>query len=404
MQRSRARQIKPKQVLRLSVAGAIAVAGITIAYRWVKDQITTQTPVQRCWQPPQPTAAVPPVCYTEPLLLNHEAITAIAVSPDGSLLANAVGDRIQLWELHPQQPPTLRRTLIGHRHWITALAFNPNPGLRVDGSQSYDVSATVAPAQEVNLVSSSLDGSIKLWNLNTGALLATLPAGRMTTLAISPNGRILAAATRLVGWWNPPQNQRSAAQPIPIQPFTIQLWELPQRQLVRQLPIVSPSLAQPTPNPTGLINAIAFSPNGQYLAAGAETTGIWQVSTGEKLHTLQSNNLNALLFSQDGDWLLTGSDGVRGQDGIKFWDVKTGKLLRVLDSVAADFALNADGRTFATTYGGVVNLWRMKPFGSLGSLRGSTYSSLSVEFGRDRQIITGSSDGVRVWQAKTTGP
>ena len=57
----------------------------------------------------------------------------------------------------------------------------------------------------------------------------------------------------------------------------------------------------------------------------------------------------------------------------------------------------------ATTYGGTANLWRMKPFGFLGTLRGSPYSGLFAEFGFNGEVVVlGSSEGVKVWQTKSS--
>jgi WD40 repeat protein len=323
---------------------AVVVVCVIVTHSFIKGAIAARTSPLACWKPPQTTQ----ICYTEPVLLNQDSITAIAITPDGTTLLNNSGSTVQLWDLPTK---TLRRTFSGHRNWISALAIHPNGEI---------------------FASSSLDGTIKLWNLRTRALLNTLAAGRMTSLAFSPDGRMLASATRLMRSWNR-------------QPTSIQLWDVDTGQLVRTID-------------AGMVNAIAFSPNGQYLAAGAQATSVWQVNTGTKLYTVNSGDLNALLFSRDGEWLLTGSDGVRGEEGIKFWQVSSGQRLRVVDTVATDFALSPDGRSFATTYGGVVNLWRMKPFGFLGNLRGSIFSGLFVEFAANGTVVTGSSDGIRLWE------
>jgi WD40 repeat protein len=367
-------QIKAWQILGLSIAAALIVICVIVTHSLIKGAIAARTSSASCWRPPTdprtqtaqtqtaPTQTAPTqpnltqpnptqaaqICYTEPILLNQDATTAIAVTPDGKTLLNSVGSTIQLWDLSSK---TLRRKFLGHRDWVSALAIHPQGEI---------------------LASSSLDGTIKLWNIRTRELLATLPAGRMTSLAFSPDGSTLASATRLMGSWNAPSP-------------SIQFWDIATHQQINQIS-------------AGMVNAIAFSPNGQYLAAGAQTTSVWDVSTGNKRYTVNSGDLNALLFSRDGEWLLTGSDGVRGEDGIQFWDVRSGRRLRVVDTVATDFALSRDGRSFATTYGGVVNVWRMKPFGFLGTLRGSMFSGLFVEFAAEDKVVTGSSDGIRLWE------
>ena len=123
-----------------------------------------------------PSLNRPADCYTSPRNLSTQATTALAVSPDGSTLASSQQRTIRLWNL---QLGKRQRSLRGHTDWVTALAFSP------DGS---------------TLASSSLDRTIKLWNLTTGELLQTFPAGRMTCLQFSPDGQTLVAGSRIGRW------------------------------------------------------------------------------------------------------------------------------------------------------------------------------------------------------------
>ncbi|NJP10707.1 MAG: WD40 repeat domain-containing protein [Leptolyngbyaceae cyanobacterium RU_5_1] len=345
-------QAKVSQILGLSIGGAVLVAGVIVTHSLVKEAIATRIPDQICLHPWKLT----PLCYATPMVLSGQETTAIATSPDGQRLASASGKTIQLWSV---QTGKRGRSLNGHTDWVTALAISLNGQ---------------------TLASSSLDQTIRLWSLKTGKLLATLKAGRVTSLAFSPNGQTLASGSRFARWWG---RENSSAR--------IQLWDLGTQKI---LSTIASDQA---------VNALAFSPDGSLLAAGAKITKIWHLASGQLLHTLNSGDLNCLVFSQDNQLLITGSDGVQGEDGIKFWQVRSGKQVRVLDSVASDFALSPNGQLLATTYGGTVNLWQMKPFSYLGTLRGSVYSGLLVEFGLNgKVVISGSSDGIRVWQPQPT--
>src|SRR5207302_1465775 len=66
---------------------------------------------------------------------------AMALSPDGAAVALGGLSRITLVDYHTG---AIRQRLFGHSHEITGLAFSPDGG---------------------TLASSSLDGTIKLWNL-----------------------------------------------------------------------------------------------------------------------------------------------------------------------------------------------------------------------------------------------
>src|SRR5262249_45653184 len=75
------------------------------------------------------------------------------------------------------QQPTLRYTLGGgHTQAVFAVAYSP------DGN---------------TLASGSADGTVRLWNPNTGLIIATLEGhtGSVLSVAYSPNGKVLASAS-----------------------------------------------------------------------------------------------------------------------------------------------------------------------------------------------------------------
>jgi WD40 repeat protein len=98
-------------------------------------------------------------------------VTAIAFSPDSSLIAGSSRDGIvRLWN-----SPSLVRvgTLRGHSGYVTSAAFAP------DGR---------------TIASASNDGTVKLWAVDSREELLTLPGhiAPWTQLAFSPNGNELA--------------------------------------------------------------------------------------------------------------------------------------------------------------------------------------------------------------------
>ena len=102
---------------------------------------------------------------TVTLPLSSEAkLRAMSVSEDGNTLAVAVTGTHSIFLVHlPTQ--TVRHTLTGHLDVINTLALSP------DGN---------------TLASSSQDGTIKLWEVNTGKLLHTLVGGG--AISFSPDG------------------------------------------------------------------------------------------------------------------------------------------------------------------------------------------------------------------------
>lgn len=286
----------------------------------------------------------PSVCYAEPRSLSSQATTALAISPDGQVLASSLRQTIQLWNL---QLGKGRRSLRGHRDWVTALAFSP------DGQM---------------LASSSLDQTIKLWNLATGQLLHTFRAGRMTCLQFSPDGKKLVAASRIGRWADGA-----------ISPGGIQQWALATGQA---LPTIG----------TEQVAALAFSKNGRILASGLSNVQLWDAETRHLLHRLNTGEVTALTFSLDDRTLISASSRT------KFWHVASGALLQTLKASSSDLALSPDGQLLVTSSGGTINFWQLETNKLLGTLRGSLYSGLSLVFGLEGSILSGSSDGIKVWQ------
>jgi eukaryotic-like serine/threonine-protein kinase len=97
-------------------------------------------------------------------------IAAIRFSPDGRRLAVAIGERLELWDLATQQRLT---SWPAHGSRINTLAFSPD-GL---------------------LASASQDKLVRLWNGTTGEAVATFSGHAIGVgcLCFSPDGRLLAS-------------------------------------------------------------------------------------------------------------------------------------------------------------------------------------------------------------------
>jgi WD40 repeat protein len=100
----------------------------------------------------------------------------------------------------------------------------------------------------------------------------------------------------------------------------------------------------------GAIWTIEWSPDYQYFVTGnahnpADTEAIneacvWNEETGEQLYCVQhENDVNAALFTLDGNYLITGS----ADKTVQFWDAKTGTNIQKLelDGGVNDLAINA---------------------------------------------------------------
>lgn len=204
----------------------------------------------------------------ERLVLNghNAAVTAAAFSPDGRRVASSGGyafattenplnqDAILVWDINNV---TQVFALRGHENDVTAVAFSP------DG---------------LTIASSSLDGSVRLWDASNGAQTARIDAGvAATALAFSPDGAFLA-----VGY----QDGATLA-----------------------LSLVGGLSAGPVvPSHSAPVTAIAFSPSASVLLSGA-SDGSLALRPGDRLLTAEppsllpnvhSGGITAVAFSPDG--------------------------------------------------------------------------------------------------------
>jgi WD40 repeat protein len=218
---------------------------------------------------------------------------SLAVSPNRRLLA--VGGQpgilgyahssVWLWSLATHRRLAVFRDLPGIVH---QLAFSP------DGS-------TLAAVVVGN------PHSLRLWNVATRKALPnpTGDTGRLTALAYSPNGQIMAVARGL--------------------DHVIDLWDLASHRLVARL----------TGN-TGLVWSVAFSPDGKTLASGDSDTTVrlWNAATGTRQAVLRglTGKVYMVAFSPNGRILASASsDGI-----VRDWNVAARTFIDLLNFGSGD--------------------------------------------------------------------
>ncbi len=166
----------------------------------------------------------------------------------------------------------------------------------------------------------------------------------------------------------------------------------------------------------GIINEIAYSPNGKYLAVAA-SIGIWiyDMKTYQEISLLTGpeGHTNSVAFSPDGDTIISGS-----QDGnVYLWDVKTWERRKTLSSDVKltqqswinSVVFSPDGNTIASSGGTpegtapVIDLWNLHTDELLKSF-GGPYAPLSVVFSPDGKALIGGEKykkGISVWNVDT---
>ncbi|MBD1217542.1 MAG: TIR domain-containing protein [Aphanizomenon flos-aquae Clear-A1] len=231
------------------------------------------------------------------------------------------------------------------------------------------------------LASGGLDYSIRLWNVETGKKISTIPldGGTIKSLSFSPNGKTLAFGG----------NDQ-----------TIKLWDVKIGKEIKTF----------NGRHLDTVNGLSFSPDGKILASGSDdqTIKLWDVETGKEISTFKGHTggIMDVSFSPDGKILASGSD----DQTIKLWDVNTGKETRTpLKHTEPVFtvAFSRDGKTLAS--GGKdkkITLWDLKTGKKSHTLEGHDNYVYSLDFGSDGKTLASSSSDntIKLWNLKTHKP
>ncbi|MEO0767961.1 MAG: NB-ARC domain-containing protein [Cyanobacteria bacterium J06649_4] len=197
--------------------------------------------------------------------------------PSNQLLASGSADQtIKLWDISNK---TCKKTLTGHQHWVSSVAFHPKKNL---------------------LASGSYDRTIKLWDLDTYDCISTWKGhgSGLWCIAFSPKGDFLVSSS---------MDQ------------TLMLWDT-KKGTCKQI----------FSGHENWVISVAISPDGQWIASGSadRTVRLWNAKTGDIVHTLTAhkNSVWSVDFSPDGKTLASGSD----DKTIRLWSVKTGQCLKTI--------------------------------------------------------------------------
>lgn len=148
---------------------------------------------------------------------------------------------------------------------------------------------------------------------------------------------------------------------------------------------------------------LAFSPNGKFLISGSidKTIRIWDINTRRVIRVLQGHSgwVSAIAISPDNKTIISGSTDTT----IKLWNLHTGELISTLDGHSTaifSLAINSDGETLASASTKEVKLWNLKTGKLLQTLSGR----YPIAFTPDgTSLVSGSKyKKIHIWQKTFT--
>ncbi len=156
-----------------------------------------------------------------------------------------------------------------------------------------------------------------------------------------------------------------------------------------------------------LIESLAYSPDGKYIATGAfREVNIWDATTGQLRHRLKdfADRVTALAFSPDSKLLATGG-GAPTEDGeLLLYEVPSGKLLVDIKNAHSDtvfgVCFSPDGKKLASAGADkFVKTWEVPGGKAIKSFEGHTQHVLDVSWRADGKFLAsaGADNVVKVW-------
>lgn len=230
------------------------------------------------------------------------------------------------------------------------------------------------------LLSVSNDGSLRVWNVETGKPLRQYKVEKCRGVAaLSPDGHYVAAsADRTVVVLDLKDEEAKPGR-------------------VREFEHAD----------SGFIGGLAFSPDGRQLAsANYDFSAIlWDMKTGRLEQRFQGHQdqVRSVAFNPSGTRIVTGSY----DKTVRVWDLHSGKQVRVLkghEKPVLAVAVSPDGtHVLSGGFDHVARLWDFETGREVRTLRGHTDAINSVAFSPDgRHVLTASSDHtVRLWDVAT---
>jgi WD40 repeat protein len=264
------------------------------------------------------------------------------------------------------------------KQFVPSNTYNPQPVCQaileghIDGVKSVSLSADGRRA-----VSGSLDGALRVWDLETGECLKVLEghAGPVISVALHADGRRAVSGSG---------------------DGTLRIWHLGTGECLKVLE-----------GHRGIVSTVALSADGRRAVSGShdKTVRVWDLRADKCMKILEghTDTVETVSLSADGSRVVSGS----WDCSLRVWDIETGECIKVLVGHMArvDSVIQAaDGRqAVSASSDSTLRVWNVDAGECLLVLEGHTDYINSVSLSADgRRAVSGSWDKtLRVWCLET---
>ena len=358
-------------------------------------------------------------------LKGHKSkIRGIAFSPDGKLLVSVSPEAMRVWDVNTgtelKSFPSLQDK---HAQLVPSILKSKELKKAYLPNRRDDVHSVIFSEDAKHIVSTSKDGSLHIWNAESGRYQSSFSLGAhsdlVNVLAFSEDGKYLASndgfEERIRVWNVENGTQHAILTPgqgdflNPVRELTvsqgikkvagrdyegtIRIWDA---ATVEQLSTVETDKLQ-------RYWPLVFSPDGKFLAGrerlSTDNIELWQTDPGVHLFTLKDHTgaVSEYTFSPDSKILVSGDrDGI-----IILWDIKTGNQRNSLTGHTASISaltFSADSKTLASGSGNEIRLWDANTSNLMGILD-TKLNVQALAFSPDgKRLACGTEDGrIQVW-------